>query len=143
MDSLVRGEYEEVVHVDDESSFSDHVSKEVIHEALEYGGGVVETKEHNGGFEYSFVGNEGCLPLMSILDVDIVIFPLNIKLGEVFCVLEFVDEVRDERKRIAILDSVLIQIVIILARMEFSVLLFDKEEGGGLRGVEGADLFQG
>ena len=49
--SLIRGEYKEVVHVDDEPSFNDHVSEGVIHEALECGRGVVETKEHNGGFE--------------------------------------------------------------------------------------------
>ena len=43
-------EYEEVVHVDDKSSFDNHVSKEVIHEALEHGG-VIETKEHDSGFK--------------------------------------------------------------------------------------------
>ena len=51
MGSLVGGEYEEVVHVDDKPSFSNHVSKGVIHEMLKCGGGVVETEEHNGGFK--------------------------------------------------------------------------------------------
>ena len=51
MDSLIRGEYEEIVHVDDEPSFSNHVLKGVIHEVLKCGRGVVEIKEHNSGFE--------------------------------------------------------------------------------------------
>ena len=76
---------------------------------------------------------------MPILDVDIVVSPLNIKLGEVFCILEFVNKVRDEEERIGISDGVLIQIAIILIGMEFPVLLFDKE-GGGLGGVEGVNL---
>ena len=86
------------------------------------------------------MGNEDCLPLMPILDVDIVVSPLNIKLDEVFCILEFVDKVRDEEERIGISDGVLIQIAIILIGVEFPVLLFDKEEGGGLGGVEEANL---
>ena len=51
MDGFIGGEYEEIIHVDDKPSFSNHVMKGVIHEALECGKGVVETKEHNSGFE--------------------------------------------------------------------------------------------
>ena len=140
--SLVGGEYKEVIHVDDEPSFNNHVSEEVIHEVLECGRGVIETEEHNGGFKQSFVGNEGCLPLVSILDVDIVVSLLNIKLGEVFHVFKFVNKVKDEGERIGISDGVLVQVAIVLAGAEFPVLLFDKEEGGGLGGVGGANLSQ-
>ena len=77
---------------------------------------------------------------MSILDVDIVVSPSNIKLGEVFHILEFVNEVGDERERIGVLDGVFVQIAIILAGAEFPVLFFDKEEGGGLGKVGGVDL---
>ena len=51
MGSLIRREYEEVIHVNDKPFFSDYVSKGVIHEVLEYGRGVIETEEHNSGFE--------------------------------------------------------------------------------------------
>ena len=44
-------EYEEIIHVDDKPSFSNHIVKEVIHEVLGCGRGVIETKEHNSGFE--------------------------------------------------------------------------------------------
>ena len=51
MGDLIRGEYEEIIHVDDELSLSNQISEGVIHETLECGGGVVETKEHNSWFE--------------------------------------------------------------------------------------------
>ena len=86
------------------------------------------------------MGDEGCFPLMSILDADVVVPPLNVKLGKVLCILEFVDEVRDERERVGILDGVLIQILIVLAGAEFPILLLDKKEGGGLGRIGGMDL---
>ena len=54
------------------------------------------------------MGNEGYLPLMPILDADIVVSPLNIKLGKVLCILGFINEVRDEGKWVGVLDSMLI-----------------------------------
>ena len=49
---------------------------------LEGGRGVGETKEHDSRFKEAFVGNKSSLPLVSILDMDIVIFPLYIKFGK-------------------------------------------------------------
>ena len=43
----VRGGNEEIVHVDDELSFCDHVLEGVVHKSLEYGRGVTEAKEHD------------------------------------------------------------------------------------------------
>ena len=80
---------------------------------------------------------------MPILDADIVVSPLNVKLGEVFCVLEFINKVRDKKERISILDGVFVQVMVVLAGMEFPILLFDKEKGGGLGRVGGADLSRG
>ena len=77
---------------------------------------------------------------MSILDVDIVVPPLDVKLGEVFCIFGFINEVRDVGKRIGILDGMFVQIVVILAGVEFPIFLFNKEEEGGLERVGGADL---
>ena len=79
----IGGGDEEVIYVDDQLSFSNHVSEGVIHKLLECDGGVAETKEHDSGFEESLVGNEGRLPLVAIFDVDIVVPPMNIELGEV------------------------------------------------------------
>ena len=43
----VRRDNEEIVHVDDEPSLSNHVPKRVVHELLECGRGVAEAKEHD------------------------------------------------------------------------------------------------
>ena len=61
------------------------------------GGGVGHAKEHDSGFIESMVGNEGSLPLVTILDTDIVVSPSHIKLSEDFGIFQFVDEVRYER----------------------------------------------
>ena len=86
----VGGGNKEVVYVDDEPSFSNHVSEGVIHESLEHGGGVTETKEHDGGFEGSLMGDKGHLPLVTILDMDIVVSLTNVELGKMMSVLQFV-----------------------------------------------------
>ena len=44
MDGHVGGVNEEVIHVNDEPSFCDYVTKGVIHEALEGGGELVRPK---------------------------------------------------------------------------------------------------
>ena len=83
----VRGGDEEVIHVDDKPPFSDHVLERVIHESLEHGRGIAKAKEHDGGFEESFVGDEGRFPLVAILDADIVVPPMDVELGEMVGVL--------------------------------------------------------
>ena len=86
----VRGGDEEVVHVDDKPSLSDHIVEGVIHELLEYSGGGAKAKEHDGRFKKSFMDDESCLPLVTILNADIVVSPINIKLGEVVSIFQLV-----------------------------------------------------
>ena len=45
---------------------------------------------------------------MPILNMDIIVLPLDIKLSEVFHILEFIDKVKGERERVSISDGVLI-----------------------------------
>ena len=47
----VGGGDKEVVHIDDEPSFSDHVSKRVVHESLKCGGRVAEAEKHDVGLK--------------------------------------------------------------------------------------------
>ena len=51
MGDLIRGEDEEIIHVNDEPSFSDHVLEGVIYEMLKCDGRVVETEEHDSRFK--------------------------------------------------------------------------------------------
>jgi len=91
----VGGEDKEIIHIDDEPSFSDHISEGVVHESLEGGGRVGEVKEHDGRLKETFMGDEGGLPLVSVFDADVVVAPLNIELGEDFGISEFIDKVGD------------------------------------------------
>ena len=90
MGGQVGGVNEEIIHVNDKPSFCDHVAKGVIHEALESGRGIGETKEHHDWFKESFMCDEGSFPLMPIFDSDIIVSPSNVELGEDFCLLEFI-----------------------------------------------------
>ena len=116
----VRGGDEEVIHVDDEPSFSDHVLEGVIHKLLERGKGVAKTKEHDGRFKESFVGNEGRFPLMTILDVDVIVPPTNVKLGEVASIFQLVHKVRDEGEEVGITSGVFIEIAVVLTGVELA-----------------------
>ena len=83
------------------------------------------------------MGDEGCFPLVSILNVNVVVSPLNIKLGKDLGILDLVNEVLDEGEGVGIFDSMTIDILIVLARSEGirGVFLVNKEERGCLGGV--------
>ena len=86
------------------------------------------------------MGDEGGFSLMPIFDSDIVVSPSHVEFGEDFHPLELIDEVRNEWKRVCIMDSVFVNIVIVLAGLKATVLLFDEEERGCLWRVRGADF---
>ena len=89
------------------------------------------------------MGDEGRFPLVAILDMDVVISPMNIEFGEVVSVFQLVHEVRDERKGVGVTDGVFIEVSVVLAGVEFSVFLFDEEERGRLGGVRRTNLSSG
>ena len=128
MGCWVRGGDEEVIHIDDEPSFSDHVSEGIIYELLECGRRVTQVKEYDCWLKKSFMDNKGSFPLMTVFDSYVVISQTNIRLGEVSSLFQLVYKVGDEEKGICIARSMFIEIVIILARAEFAILLFYKEE---------------
>ena len=104
------------------------------------GGGVCHAKKHDRGFIESSVGDESGLPLVAFLDVDVVVSPSYVKLSKDLGILEFVDEVRDQREGICVLDGVFIEVTIVLARSESAVLFLDKEEWRCLGRLRWADL---
>ena len=134
MDFFVRGEDEEVIHVDGEPSFGDHVMERVIHETLEHGRGVGGTKEHNSEFKETFMGDEGGLSLVTIFDAD-VMAPADVKLSEEFGIFQLVNEVRDEGKGVGVMNGMFIQVVVVLAGVEATITFFDKEEWECLWGI--------
>ena len=102
----VRGEDQEVIHIDEEPSFGYHV--------VECGGGIGHPKEHYERLEESSVCGEGAFPLMSVLDSDIVVSPSDVEFSEEFSSLKLINEVRDEGEGIGIADGMLVKVPIIL-----------------------------
>ena len=115
--------YKDIIHVDDEPSFNNHVSEGGVHKCLEGWWGAAFPKGHDCGFIEAVGSDECSFPLVSFLYVNVVIPPLNINLGEVFGSLQFVDEGGDEGRGVHVSDSMFIKISIVLARMEFSIFL--------------------
>ena len=65
--------------------------------------------------------------------MDVVIPPLNIHFREVFGSFQLINEGGDEGEQVGILDRMLIEILIVLARAEPSVFLLNEEEWEGLQ----------
>ena len=72
----------EVIHVDLQPFFSEHVGEDVVHECLECGGCITESEEHDSRFEESHGGYEGSFPLVFLLNADVVVSPMNVEFGE-------------------------------------------------------------
>jgi len=77
------GKDQDVVQVDHHDAFRYEVPKDVVHHGLEGGQTVGHAKEHYQGFEQASIGPEGCFPLISGLNADVVETPTNVQLGEV------------------------------------------------------------
>jgi hypothetical protein len=131
---------EDVIQVDTDYTLDDKILENVIHHGLEGGWAVSETEEHHQRFEKSSVGVECSLPFITFLDADIVVPPADIKLGEVACTSKMIDKVRNERKWIDILDSLCIECLIVLDKLERSILLLNEEYWCCYEGLRGADL---
>src|SRR5258707_4747159 len=89
-------ENENVIHIDDNTTFSDKLSENVVHHRLESGWTIGQTEKHHQGFEQSLIGNESGLPFIAFLNPHVVVTPSNIQLCEVFSPFEFVDQFGDE-----------------------------------------------
>jgi len=123
-------EDEDVIKVYTYSPFHDEVPEYVIHHGLEGGWAVCETEEHYQRFEQSLVGLKGCLPLVTLTNVNIVVPPANIQLGEILGLAKLIDEFRDEGYGVAIFDQHCIQCSVVLHQLKGAILLLDEEYRG-------------
>jgi len=71
-----------IVHVNVEPALCDLFLEYVIYHSLEGSQRVGQAKEHDCWFEESFTSFEGGFILIAFLNVNIVVPPANIKLGE-------------------------------------------------------------
>ena len=68
----------------------------MVHECLEGAGGIAKAKEHDGQLKKTQRSDEHCFPLIFLMDLDVVVPPSDVELGEVSGVLHVIDEFRDE-----------------------------------------------
>ncbi|KAG5335022.1 hypothetical protein C0989_002454, partial [Termitomyces sp. Mn162] len=109
---------EDVVKVYTHYALCYEVLEDVIHHGLKGGGAIGESKEHNEQLKQSLIGPEGSLPLISFLNVHIVVTPPDVQFSEVLCTLEVVDELRDEGEGVTVLHHHGIENLVVLDQSE-------------------------
>ncbi|KDQ30026.1 hypothetical protein PLEOSDRAFT_1027867, partial [Pleurotus ostreatus PC15] len=128
-----------VIQIDNDHTFRNELPEEVVHHGLEGRWAIRQSEEHYQRLEESTRSPERGLPLVALLDPDVVETPPDVELGEVASVPEFIHQVRDERKWVPILDRHAVELPIVLDQAERSVLLLNKEHRGGHGRLAGAD----
>ena len=92
-----------IIHVNANGSTKEFVlsydrAKDVVHHCLEGGWGVSEAKEHDSWFIEAVACFEGGFVFVALLDVDIVIPPMDVQFSINVSALQVCDKVRDEGK---------------------------------------------
>jgi hypothetical protein len=99
---------------------------------LEGGWGVGEAEEHDSWFEEAFVSDECHLPLVLFLDVDVVVSPSYVEFREQGSILSSGYEFWNEWQWVAVADGMFIEAAVVLYGSEFTIFLFNEEEGGSV-----------
>ena len=87
----------------------------MIHECLECGGSIAESEKYDSGFKESHGGDECGLPLVLFSNMNVIISPSNVKLGEQSGFFHVIDEFRNKGEWVGIPDSVGVQVMVVLA----------------------------
>ena len=117
-------EDEDVVKVDNEVVLVNEVRKNRIHKGLEGGRRIAEAKGHDKGFEEAKGTFEGDLPLISMLDANVVVTSTDVELCKVARALELVDEFRNQGQWSGIFYGDVVQVSVILNRSKAVALFF-------------------
>ena len=96
---------QDVINVYANDSFHDEVLENVIHHHLEHSWTVGKAKEHHQRLEQPSVHPKCYLPLVPILNSDVVVAPPNIQLHEVLCSPELIYQFGNEGKWVPIFDG--------------------------------------
>ena len=78
----------------------------MVHIGLESGQRVAKSKEHHSWFKESKRGREGHFTAVFRVEEDVVVFPMNIKFGEDFAILESIHQLGNEQEVVCIFDGV-------------------------------------
>ena len=106
----------------------------MVHERLESGWSVAEPKEHDGGFKESERSDECSFPLVLFANATVVESPSYVEPGKDRGVFHVVNQFRNKRQGVCIANSMGVQVLVVLARMERTIFLCYKEKRGSLWG---------
>jgi hypothetical protein len=107
-------------------SLCDEILEYFVHHGLEGSWTVGEAKVHDQWFEEISICSECGLPLIAILNTDIIVSPSYIEFGEVSCALESMYEIINEGEGVLILSCDDNECLIVLDKMELTILLLDE-----------------
>jgi hypothetical protein len=117
----------------------------MVHHGLEGRQGVREAEEHDHRLKQSLVRLECGLPLVAIVDSDVIIPPADIELRKecrstTVHSREPIHEFANEGERGGVSNGERIQFSVVLDGSEIAILLFDEEEGEGVLGFRLSDI---
>ena len=95
---------------------------------MEGGRGISEAEKHDQWFEKSSVGFECGFPFISFFHSDIVVSPLDIKLGKPLFSNELTDEFLNEREGIVIAYGIVVEYAVVLNWACLGTFLSNKEK---------------
>jgi hypothetical protein len=72
----------DIIHVYREPSLGHFLTKDRVHHHLEGGRRIGETEEHDHVFKEPFWGEKGSFPFICLFNLNVVVSPSDVKLGE-------------------------------------------------------------
>ena len=129
---------QDAVKVNDDTDI-EQITKNVVHETLEGCRSIGETKRHDEPLKGTIASMESGLPFITFSNADKVISMSEIKGSIDTCFASSIEEVRDERKRIAVLLGDFVETSKIHTESERAILFADEEYRGTMRGAGVSD----
>ena len=121
-------EDEDVIEVDYYEDIS-HVSEDVVHEGLEHSRCISEPHQHDQELKGAIACSEGCLPLITCCDMNIIVARMEVNLGVDLRTAQLVEEIGNEWDRIPILPCDLVEVSEVDTELQGAILLLGKEDG--------------
>ena len=81
----------------------------MVHEVLEGCWGISEPESHHKHFEMSKLTIEPCLWYVCWINSNLVVSSIKVNFGEILCIFELVDKLRNEGKWVDIFDSCFVE----------------------------------
>ena len=117
---------ENVVKVDSHTHVK-HIAKDIIHEALEGSRCISKSKRHDKPFKRTIVSAESSLPFIAFSNMNEVISVAEVDLGVDTSLARSIEEVRNERKGIAVFLGNAVQSSEVDTEAERTILFANKE----------------